>query len=197
MSGSSYEYAYRNLADLARMVRARAETELDVADHVRKLRHDFADRLELFARAAHAIEWADSGDTSEGSEVAAIRAALKGDVAPREPESLDALADAMARAGLGRDASFPDGSACFMTASLARVHVVVGTAGGAVWATVTVGATGAVATADATGPRIVQTVCAALRKVIIWCVQNDEQQAEDVLRRVLGEVARASKGAAV
>lgn len=190
MSGGSYDYAFRRIEELASAIRTRAETELALSDDARELRHEFAGRLELFARAAHAIEWADSGDTAEGGEVGAIRAALDGDVAPREPESLDALADAMARAGLGRDVSFPDGSACFVTASLARVHVVVGTAEVAAWATVNVGATGAVATADATGPRIVQTVCAALRKVIIWCAQNDERQAEDVLRRVLGEVAR-------
>ena len=191
MSGDTYNYAYRHLEELASAIRTRAETELSLSDDVRALRHEFAGRLELFARAAHAIEWVDSGDTAEGREVEAIRAALKGDVAPREPESLDALADAMARAGLGRDVSFPDGSACFMAASLPRVHVAVGTDGGAVWATVNVGATGAVATADAMGPRIVPTVCAALRKVIIWCAENDERQAEDVLRRVLEEVARA------
>lgn len=189
MSGGSYDYAYRHLEELARAVRTRAETELTLTDDVRALRHEFADRLELCAKAAHAIEWADSGDTSEGSEVGAIRAALDGSVAPREPESLDVMAEALRRGGVGLEVPY-HGARCFVSATRPRIHVVVVPRETDTLCSVGVGATGAVATADAMGPRLLPALCAALRKVIIWCAENDERQAEDVLRRVLGEVAR-------
>ncbi len=190
MSGDTYNHAYRHLEDLASAIRARAETELSLTDDVRALRHEFADRLDLFAKAAHDVEWVDSGDTVEGSEVEAIRAALKGEVAPREPESLTVMAESITRAGFGRDTSLTDGTACFASARLPRVHMAIGTDNEGAWVTVTVGATSAVAAVDATGPRLWPTVCAALRKAIIWCAENDERQAEDALRRVLEEVAR-------
>lgn len=68
MSGGTYGYAYSRIEDLASEIRARSN---DMA-----YRRVFASLLDVCAKAAHAIEWVDSGDYCPGDDVEPIRAAL-------------------------------------------------------------------------------------------------------------------------
>lgn len=61
MSGGAYDYAYGRIEDLASAVRRTATGECP--DDQSGLRLGFAALLERVARAAFALEWADSGDT--------------------------------------------------------------------------------------------------------------------------------------
>lgn len=63
MSGGSYDYAYSKIEDLAREVRRRAN-DPNYKRQGKALRQGFARLLDLVARAAYELEWADSGDTS-------------------------------------------------------------------------------------------------------------------------------------
>lgn len=67
MSGGSLDYGFRRLDDLADEIDLRCNDPLHRA---------FAKHLRLCSTAAHALEWALSGDTELGSEVAAIRAVV-------------------------------------------------------------------------------------------------------------------------
>ena len=67
MSGGSYDYAYLKIEDLAHNIKARASTPE---------RSAFVDHLFKIAKAAHDIEWVDSGDCGPGDENQAIRACL-------------------------------------------------------------------------------------------------------------------------
>lgn len=62
MSGGAYDYAYTRIEDLARQIRGTTP-----------LRRAFKTHLQLVAKAAHAIEWADSGDSDEPDAESAIR----------------------------------------------------------------------------------------------------------------------------
>lgn len=68
MSGGSYDYAYFKIDHLADSIESRANGN--------PLRVAFAKHLRLVAKAAHDIEWVDSGDYGGGDEEAAIRAVL-------------------------------------------------------------------------------------------------------------------------
>ena len=59
MSGGSMDYLYRKIQD--------AEFELNTSERIA-----FKQHLQLVAEACKAIEWVDSGDNSEGSEIEAI-----------------------------------------------------------------------------------------------------------------------------
>lgn len=67
MSGGSLDYVYYKVEEAASEVSRRAETPLQKA---------FAKHLESVAKALHDLEWMWSGDTSEGSEVKAIKECL-------------------------------------------------------------------------------------------------------------------------
>jgi hypothetical protein len=73
MSGGSYDYASRHFTDLARRVRAVANDE---GIKRRALRRAFAKLLDRVAEAAHAIEWADSGDTDFEADAVPVLQAL-------------------------------------------------------------------------------------------------------------------------
>ena len=67
MSGGSLDYVYGRIEDAAD----------SIASHSgRPLHRAFAKHLRLVATALHDIEWMFSGDTSPGSEDAAIRAVI-------------------------------------------------------------------------------------------------------------------------
>jgi hypothetical protein len=73
MSGGYYDYAYSQIDNLAVSLSARA--------HNTPERLAFVVLLQKVAKAAHDIEWVDSGDYAEGDEVPAIRACVSlGDV---------------------------------------------------------------------------------------------------------------------
>ena len=80
MSGGSYNYAYRQIEELAGAVLGTTP-----------LRRAFAAHLRLVAEAAQAIEWVDSCDYAEGDEDMPIRACL-----PADAEIVQAIADAKA-----------------------------------------------------------------------------------------------------
>jgi len=67
MSGGSLDYVYVQVQDAADAIKGRAQTPLHRA---------FAKHLEKVSAALYALEWMLSGDTGEGSEVAAIEACL-------------------------------------------------------------------------------------------------------------------------
>ncbi len=67
MSGGSLNYAYRHIEELA--------CELDSNDKT-VLQRAFAKHLYLVAKAAHDIEWVDSGDYGKGDDEKAIKAVL-------------------------------------------------------------------------------------------------------------------------
>lgn len=67
MSGGSYDYAYSKIEDLACEIKSRAQTIE---------RKAFAAHLEKIAKAAHDIEWVDSGDYGPGDENKSIRECL-------------------------------------------------------------------------------------------------------------------------
>ena len=67
MSGGSHDYLTHRINDMATDSRLTKGTPL---------RRAFAKHLELIAKAAHDIEWVDSGDYGPGDEDAAIRAVL-------------------------------------------------------------------------------------------------------------------------
>ena len=67
MSGGSLDYVYSRVEDAAMQVASRAQNNLHRA---------FAMHLHKVAKALHDLEWMLSCDTSEGSEIAAIRAVL-------------------------------------------------------------------------------------------------------------------------
>lgn len=67
MSGGSYDYAYHKIEDLASEIKSRAQTPE---------RKAFAAHLEKIAKAAHDIEWVDSGDYGPGDEKKSIRECL-------------------------------------------------------------------------------------------------------------------------
>jgi hypothetical protein len=73
MSGGSYDYFPFKLQDFAQEIRTRAH---DQEEPARSLRLQFAAQIELFAVAAHDIEWVDSCDTARGSEIESLRKAL-------------------------------------------------------------------------------------------------------------------------
>lgn len=83
MSGGSMDYLSYRVMDVA--------TEL-CCKNQNPLRRGFGAKLILIAKALHAIEWVDSGDTTEDSE--AIRIALGDDAENLEFEVL--LEDARA-----------------------------------------------------------------------------------------------------
>jgi hypothetical protein len=70
MSGGSYNYAYSALENLA--------TDILTSRGINKSpqRLAFAKRLMLMAKAAHDIEWVDSGDYGPGDEMESIKEAL-------------------------------------------------------------------------------------------------------------------------
>jgi hypothetical protein len=67
MSGGSLDYVYGKIEEASWKMSARAVTPLHRA---------FARHLMKVAQAAHDLEWVLSGDTSEGSEIAAIEACI-------------------------------------------------------------------------------------------------------------------------
>lgn len=79
MSGGSYNYACFQIERLAEEIRERVQ-DPDLEDFyppkVRRARLDFADHLDRVAKAAHDIEWVDSGDYHDGMEMHAINVAL-------------------------------------------------------------------------------------------------------------------------
>jgi len=71
MSGGSWEYVSYKVEEVAdRLV------DTGVDESCSALRRALGEKLGLFARALHEIEWVDSFDTGPGNEEAAIRAAL-------------------------------------------------------------------------------------------------------------------------
>lgn len=92
MSGGSWDYAYRDVAELADRLLADRDP----------LRHAFGFHLAKVSEALRAIEWVDSADLGAGDEADAIRACLAPDA---EVRALEAdLRAIMARAAqlLGR-----------------------------------------------------------------------------------------------
>lgn len=84
MSGGSMDYAYRHVEGAVDRIRGNTPE-----------RAAFRAHLTLVARAMKAIEWVDSGDTAQGSEVAAIMACIsRADVVGAAVERAEvALAD--------------------------------------------------------------------------------------------------------
>lgn len=82
MSGGIYDYNFRYLDQLADDIecrtRDRAKGDYPIEPHVVALRARFVALLRLCAKAAHDVEWVDSGDYGDGDEVAAIEAVMKG-----------------------------------------------------------------------------------------------------------------------
>jgi hypothetical protein len=73
MSGGSYDYLYLRIDELADKVRDRAAR----ADYTHKtLRRAFAALLNRVAKAAYALEWADSGDTDFAEDALPVLRAL-------------------------------------------------------------------------------------------------------------------------
>ncbi len=70
MSGGSYDYLYARVENAAGSIICRSAPETSL------VRAAFAKHLMLVARALHEIEWVDSGDSSPGGEVEAIRDCL-------------------------------------------------------------------------------------------------------------------------
>jgi hypothetical protein len=70
MSGGSYNYAYVHVNDMANSLRINRGPS-------RAKRLAFKKHLELVSEAMRAIEWVDSGDSSDGDEIAAIDAVLE------------------------------------------------------------------------------------------------------------------------
>jgi len=68
MSGGSYDYVCYTIENLADSIESRSPTD--------PLRVAFTKHLRLVAKAAHDIEWVDSGDYGRGDDEAAIRAVL-------------------------------------------------------------------------------------------------------------------------
>lgn len=96
MSGGSYDYAFGSIEDLAMRVRQRAGTD--------SRRLAFAALLGVVAKAAHDLEWVDSGDKSPGDEYAAIDRALAfGGADPieaRKAVALEVVGEILATVGL-------------------------------------------------------------------------------------------------
>ena len=67
MSGGALDYAQYKLDEIARQILQRASTPLERA---------LAAHIDKVGKAVHALEWVWSGDTSPGSEEAAIRAVV-------------------------------------------------------------------------------------------------------------------------
>lgn len=89
MSGGSYGYLYSRLNDLAEQIRNRVKNPASGDDwgkpdpldpEAERLRLLFADLLDRAAKAAHDIEWVDSGDYGPNDEVESIRKALGHDL---------------------------------------------------------------------------------------------------------------------
>ena len=90
MSGGSYDYAYHRIYDMADKVEAAlVPCPCDRVKHwcecpsanvtdkeTRRLRTEFAAMLRKVAKAAHDIEWVDSGDYGPGDEIEALRRVL-------------------------------------------------------------------------------------------------------------------------
>lgn len=76
MSGSSYDYAYFRIGEVASDIRESAKSVDDPDQKALRLR--FANHLDLVSRAMHDIEWVDSCDYGPGDEVEAIRKVLGG-----------------------------------------------------------------------------------------------------------------------
>lgn len=103
MSGGSYDYAFRHIEDLADSIREIAgcppgpNDKPDEYGSPPSLRRAFAEHLRKVARAAHAIEWNDSGDGAR-DEQKAIRACIAPDdeVKAATEHALEALADLQA-----------------------------------------------------------------------------------------------------
>ena len=66
MSGGSWDYVYWKVEEAAERLQG------ENCPHRRVL----GDRLKLYAKALHDIEWVDSGDLGKGDEMEAIKAAL-------------------------------------------------------------------------------------------------------------------------
>lgn len=73
MSGSSYNYAFRHVEDVAEQIE-RQERRIDVTPNLLRLR--FATHLRAVAKAMHDIELVDSKDYARGDEDRAIRECL-------------------------------------------------------------------------------------------------------------------------
>lgn len=90
MSGGSYDYRFEHIERLAYEIRKQTSDPK---------RRAFADLLDLCAKAAHDIEWVDSGDYGRGDEIPAIEAALNFNGADAVTNTLIRdLEDAMRRA---------------------------------------------------------------------------------------------------
>ena len=103
MSGGSYDYAYCRVNDMAHTILARLDAPPEpgepepgqwylhdqrrwvdfqdpeavaVRTKIAVFRRAFATHLLLVSDAMRAVEWVDSGDSSEGAEVAAIEAVV-------------------------------------------------------------------------------------------------------------------------
>lgn len=80
MSGGSYSYAYQRVREMAHEIEyrliARPVGRLGEGRESHELRERFAKHLLVVADAMRAIEWADSGDASEGAAEDAIRKCL-------------------------------------------------------------------------------------------------------------------------
>jgi len=92
MSGGSLDYVYIRVEDAAMQVASRAQNNLHRA---------FAMHLHKVAKALHDLEWMLSCDTSEGSEIAAIRAVLPdgAEIECATQRAREALADLQAALG--------------------------------------------------------------------------------------------------
>jgi hypothetical protein len=95
VSGGSYDYAYCKIDELASAVEQRAR---DPQCKGRNLRLAFARHLRKVAKAAHELEWADSGDTGWPDPVQWIRAVVTpaDEIAAATDNARAALADLQA-----------------------------------------------------------------------------------------------------
>ena len=73
MSGGSYDYLSNRIEELALMINRKAQH--GVSCRVKRLA--FVRLLDLCAKAAHDIEWVDSGDSTPGDEEPALDAVLE------------------------------------------------------------------------------------------------------------------------
>lgn len=76
MSGGAYEYLCYKMEDAADRLK----------EEKSPLRRAFGEHLDLCAKAMHDIEWVDSGDSSEGQEVDAVKEVLGDTVAEKSLE---------------------------------------------------------------------------------------------------------------
>lgn len=81
MSGGSYDYVYFKIEELA--------NDLRVGDCPHRLA--FKDLLYKVAKAAHDIEWVDSGDYGDGDEIDSIKSIFN------DPKQLEVKAAALDR----------------------------------------------------------------------------------------------------